>query len=227
MAVRSPFVKLCIALLGDIDPVERFACWFPHQPVGSDLLLKSWFTNMKAWFIYMSKSSLRTLFRIRASMALQPHSFLTSSVVVLIEFDRAKRAKDAESMFLTVLVTPLRILPITLETRPVDDLRYDPDTNTVDRCCTCGQQTRSKHLCGNQPQTRYCSVCKLTTYCSKECQKKHWMQHRSLCSEAAKYPLGNLRVYFADLTLHYSSQTDLPMVTRTMSTVDSGSFENP
>jgi hypothetical protein len=46
---------------------------------------------------------------------------------------------------------------------------------SVDSCCgSC--QSRGLMKCGR---------CKITYYCSKECQKKHWSQHKKVCHLAA------------------------------------------
>ena len=47
-------------------------------------------------------------------------------------------------------------------------------------CCCCKRHVnnlnrfnRSKHICG---------LCKTVDYCNKECQKKHWSNHKNLVS---------------------------------------------
>lgn len=37
-------------------------------------------------------------------------------------------------------------------------------------CKTCGEQSK-----------KYCSDCKLISYCSEKCQKKDWIRHRPIC----------------------------------------------
>lgn len=32
-----------------------------------------------------------------------------------------------------------------------------------------------------------CSVCKVTLYCNRDCQKKAWPQHKLICADLAKY----------------------------------------
>ena len=36
-------------------------------------------------------------------------------------------------------------------------------------------------VCGKADHTRACSGCKLTAYCGRDCQKKHWPQHKAVC----------------------------------------------
>ena len=38
--------------------------------------------------------------------------------------------------------------------------------------------------CGNVADTQACSRCKSVTYCSRECQKKHWKLHKPDCKTA-------------------------------------------
>ncbi|KAJ7234539.1 hypothetical protein C8J57DRAFT_1380169 [Mycena rebaudengoi] len=46
-------------------------------------------------------------------------------------------------------------------------------------CCGCGQ--REGDL--GQP-LRYCSKCQIASYCSKECQKSDWPEHKPICGAA-------------------------------------------
>lgn len=49
-------------------------------------------------------------------------------------------------------------------------------TRKSQQCSNCKQEKSDKSL-------RQCSACKKTYYCSKECQKKHWSQHKGQCTE--------------------------------------------
>ncbi|XP_014223967.1 uncharacterized protein LOC106650470 [Trichogramma pretiosum] len=45
------------------------------------------------------------------------------------------------------------------------------------------------HVCkssGNETQLKKCSNCKMISYCSKEHQKQHWLQHKNLCRVLAE-----------------------------------------
>ncbi|KAF8958480.1 hypothetical protein BDZ97DRAFT_1841630 [Flammula alnicola] len=52
-----------------------------------------------------------------------------------------------------------------------------------------GQRAQSERQCANcsksmlQTHLLACSGCKLTLYCSRECQKNHWTAHKSFCSK--------------------------------------------
>ena len=38
------------------------------------------------------------------------------------------------------------------------------------------------HFCGINAKVRLCSDCKVTRYCSRECQKSDWSEHKLFCS---------------------------------------------
>ena len=44
--------------------------------------------------------------------------------------------------------------------------------NVIKACCCCHESSNSLKLC---------NTCKKATYCSKECQSKHWKRHKHLC----------------------------------------------
>ncbi|KAJ7314570.1 hypothetical protein DFH08DRAFT_894941 [Mycena albidolilacea] len=46
-------------------------------------------------------------------------------------------------------------------------------------CCGCGQREDTL----DQP-LRYCSKCQVASYCSKECQKSDWPEHKPICGTA-------------------------------------------
>ncbi|KAJ7670492.1 hypothetical protein B0H14DRAFT_3071359 [Mycena olivaceomarginata] len=46
-------------------------------------------------------------------------------------------------------------------------------------CCGCGQREDTL----DQP-LRYCSKCQVASYCSKECQKSDWPEHKLICGAA-------------------------------------------
>jgi hypothetical protein len=56
----------------------------------------------------------------------------------------------------------------------------DPKTKT---CETCGA-SEWKHDTGGKRSCFQCTGCKLVRYCSKECQKADWANHKARCKEA-------------------------------------------
>eukprot|EP00483_Globobulimina_turgida_P001437 UN01439 len=40
-------------------------------------------------------------------------------------------------------------------------------------------------LCSKTGAARLCSGCKITNYCSVQCQRKHWKQHKKICKSLA------------------------------------------
>ena len=53
-----------------------------------------------------------------------------------------------------------------------DRLASDGTPSKVEVCCVCGESEDVKR----------CSRCKATTYCSKECQRSHFLQHEQWCT---------------------------------------------
>ena len=49
-------------------------------------------------------------------------------------------------------------------------------------------RTKRNKICGNlncmKPGDRRCSRCKKMFYCSKECQKSEWLEHKKDCQKA-------------------------------------------
>ena len=60
-----------------------------------------------------------------------------------------------------------------------DDLQYmqAERENAGMVCANCDVVANNTHL-------KKCAACKLVTYCSKECQKKHWPVHKTVCKSA-------------------------------------------
>lgn len=52
----------------------------------------------------------------------------------------------------------------------------------------CDGKNRNKcHNCGVADRKfQYCSRCKVTAYCGKECQKEHWKTHKKQCENKKK-----------------------------------------
>ena len=41
-------------------------------------------------------------------------------------------------------------------------------------------------VCGRNENVKRCSQCKCAKYCSKRCQKEHWVQHEQICTSIAE-----------------------------------------
>ena len=52
--------------------------------------------------------------------------------------------------------------------------RFKRMSSTAAKRCTC-------QVCGKDASKK-CSRCSLAWYCSAECQKKHWKEHKSVCN---------------------------------------------
>ena len=39
-------------------------------------------------------------------------------------------------------------------------------------------------MCEKQDSTKKCAACKIAIYCSVECQKKDWAQHKPICGQS-------------------------------------------
>ncbi len=46
-------------------------------------------------------------------------------------------------------------------------------------CTTC----RNEHVAGD-PEFFWCAHCRFVTYCSQECQKRHWPEHKRICKQS-------------------------------------------
>ena len=44
--------------------------------------------------------------------------------------------------------------------------------------------------CSAEHATKKCGACKAVTYCSKECQKAHFRQHKKVCAQLAQGAFG-------------------------------------
>ena len=72
-----------------------------------------------------------------------------------------RRKKRVDAKWKTALLMKLRPTP-------------DNDIEEVDQLCTggCGQHIR---------KNRWCAGCYSANYCSKQCQKAHWREHKQVC----------------------------------------------
>jgi hypothetical protein len=77
-------------------------------------------------------------------------------------------------------------------TCPFCRLQYDRSlhgsfSGYTKRMCTNG--SASCYVC-RKPGAKQCTACKVATYCSRECQKKHWnLGHKRDCAELSAEPL--------------------------------------
>jgi hypothetical protein len=51
-------------------------------------------------------------------------------------------------------------------------------------CAMCKQGAKERKM-------QFCSRCKVCPYCSKECQKAHWKEHKKGCTPSAEHPLNH------------------------------------
>jgi MYND finger/Ankyrin repeats (3 copies) len=54
--------------------------------------------------------------------------------------------------------------------------RTESQNDVQKKCFGCGTPANSMKIC---------AVCRVATYCSKECQKRHWKEHKGACSKRA------------------------------------------
>lgn len=52
------------------------------------------------------------------------------------------------------------------------DIRYIRHPFVVNSCEVCFKEAETRMIC---------SVCRLASYCSKDCQKKAWTTHKAIC----------------------------------------------
>ena len=52
-------------------------------------------------------------------------------------------------------------------------------------CVTCGKKETEASALSPEQTIKRCSRCRVTTYCSRACQKAHWKTHKSACTVGA------------------------------------------
>jgi len=58
--------------------------------------------------------------------------------------------------------------------------------NNNKRDVVCSNPTCQKKWVQGQPMFKSCSQCGQAKYCSKECQRSHWKQHKRACKKKAQ-----------------------------------------
>jgi hypothetical protein len=72
-------------------------------------------------------------------------------------------------------------------------LKEDTSIVTTPRCCVCGHDSTKSKI-------KFCHTCRLTTYCSLECQSADWPEHKMTCKMASTYPSGSPHVHALDFS---------------------------
>ena len=57
--------------------------------------------------------------------------------------------------------------------------------DTDEPCCCCKKYVNNVNKF-NKSKQYICGLCKTVNYCSKECQKSHWPNHKSQCQSIVK-----------------------------------------
>lgn len=90
---------------------------------------------------------------------------------------------------------------------PEERMKFDG----VNRCFSCGCTSSLKH----------CSKCFYALYCSTNCQKHHWGEHKLQCSKVDTKKTSNRSRFENQIKSHRLSQTDLQKLVDTL-VVNSG-----
>ncbi|CAB9519791.1 expressed unknown protein [Seminavis robusta] len=80
--------------------------------------------------------------------------------------------------------------------------RADDNKPRADKytCAFCGKASDKKMAC--------CSICKLTSYCSRNCQKTAWKAHKLVCKPTDKEPKGMKTLTWAQVEAHQGRPVD-------------------
>jgi FtsZ-interacting cell division protein ZipA len=60
------------------------------------------------------------------------------------------------------------------------------NNNNDKRAVVCSNPSCQKKWVQGQPMFKFCSQCGQAKYCSKECQRAHWKQHKRSCKKKAQ-----------------------------------------
>ena len=58
---------------------------------------------------------------------------------------------------------------------------FDQQAKAILACAFCGTQPGKKKF-------QKCKVCHGVSYCSRDCQKAHWSEHKKSCKPTAEHP---------------------------------------
>jgi hypothetical protein len=100
---------------------------------------------------------------------------------------KAKK-KAAHAKAVAAANAPADAEPVLVENGGGGGTPLKPTATCFNAACT------SKKASSSKPQLQRCSACRLAVYCSAECQKAHWPQHRPHCTNSQKAPTSKAAV---------------------------------
>jgi len=86
--------------------------------------------------------------------------------------------REAGTQHMVVLTREVDIVSQIYPTKEFYSLFSKSDVPVIKPCVVCKDHTKP---------TKLCSGCKVFNYCSVECQKAHWPEHKSKCNKAKVY----------------------------------------
>ena len=92
-------------------------------------------------------------------------------------------AELCRSLWQGKLKAPIFKSGVTGEDGNIAELAFDM-AGTVLRTCSARRCTSQE--VANKPRFKLCGACKQAVYCSPECQRAHWKEHKPLCAAVKK-----------------------------------------